>query len=581
MRIDFKSRAGRALFAGGTVLMSSCALTNRPQPLKQFFLPPTRAMAAPSEPVLDPPAPPSAFYGNEVPAIEAPLAPLPRPTDAEFLIKKADDNFSEGKKALEAGNAADARLDFDHAVEALLSAPENLPERARVERRLEELIEAIYRYDADQAAVGESDKVVYDKSPKDDIVELTFSAADPGTRSKVLDLIQSTASQLPLQQHDTVIGAVNYFTSERGKRIIAAGLRRQARYKPMIERVLAEEGVPLELLFLAQAESGYLPRAKSNKLCVGLWQFMRSTGHDYGLMQTASTDDRMDPEKSTRAAARYLKDLYTHFGDWYLAMAAYDCGPACVDHAVMRTGYADFFELRRLNALPKETANYVPAILAMTIVGKNAPAYGLDHLDLESAVETDSIEVETPTHLALIADAVDRPLSELKELNPALIKSVAPAGFKVNVPKGTLPAVETAFAVVPPGKRDSWRLHRVSQGDSFAGLAKRYSAQTASISLANHEELPEAGSLVAIPVAYPGDRIAPVQAAAVKRRAAAPLTASALSAKKPVSKSAPRAAATKVGPAAKQQQKKSAAATPKSTSKTPVRHTASLRTPNS
>src|ERR1700678_392717 len=155
MWIDLKSRAGRALLAGGAVLMSSCALTNRPQPLKQFFLPPTRAMAEPSEPVLEPPPVPSAFYGNEVPAIEAPMAPLPRPTDAEFLIKKADDSFAEGKRAVESGDAAGARLDFDRAVEALLSAPENLPERARVEKRLEELIEAIYRYDADQAAVGD------------------------------------------------------------------------------------------------------------------------------------------------------------------------------------------------------------------------------------------------------------------------------------------------------------------------------------------------------------------------------------------------------------------------------------------
>jgi membrane-bound lytic murein transglycosylase D len=542
--------------------------------MRQFFLPPSRAMAAPAEPMLEPPAPPSAFYGNEVPAIAAPLAPLPRPTDAEFLIKKADDSFDEGKKAVEAGHAADARKNFDRAVEALLSAPENLPERARVERRLEELIEAIYRYDADQATVGDSDKVVYDKSPKDDMVELTFTPADPGTRSKVLDLIHATASQLPLQQHDTVIGAVNYFTSERGKKIIAAGLRRQARYKPMIERVLAEEGVPQELLFLAQAESGYLPRAQSNKLCVGLWQFARSTGHDYGLMQTAATDDRMDPEKSTRAAARYLKDLYTHFGDWYLAMAAYDCGPACVDHAVMRTGYADFFELRRLNALPKETQNYVPVILAMTIVGKNAPAYGLDHLDLETPVETDSIELQSPTHLALIADAVDRPLSELKELNPGLLKSTAPAGFKINVPKGTLPALETAFAVVPAAKRDSWRLHRVSEGDSFAGLAKRYSAQTALISQLNHEELPEPGSLVAIPVAYPGDRSAArtkAKAPVAKRRAAgAVVTASAIKQKKPAAKAAPKAAV-----------KKTTAAVAQKSGKAPVRHTASLRAPNS
>jgi membrane-bound lytic murein transglycosylase D len=549
--------------------MSSCALTNRPQPLKQFFLPPSRAMAAPSEPVLDPPAPPSAFYGNELPAMDAPVPALPRPTDAEFLIKKADASFAEGKLAIEAGRAADARADFDHAVEALLSAPENLPDRTRVERHLEELVEQIYRYDADQAAGTDSDKVVYDKSPKDEMVELTFTPADPGTRSKVFDLIHATASQLPLQQHDTVIGAVNYFTSERGKRIIAGGLRRQARYKPMIERILAEEGVPQELIFLAQAESGYLPRAQSNKLCVGLWQFGRATGHDYGLMQTASTDDRLDPEKSTRAAARYLKDLYSHFGDWYLAMAAYDCGPACVDHAVMRTGYADFFELRRLNALPRETANYVPAILAMTIVGKNAPAYGLDHLDLDSPIETESIELEAPTHLALIADAMDRPLSELKELNPGLLKSVAPAGYQVNVPKGTLPAVESAFALVPPAKRDSWRLHRVSQGDSFAGLAKRYSAQMASLVQMNQDELPEAGSLVAIPVAYPGDRVAAHRTAAKQHHTTTAPVAASLRQKKAPTKIPSKPAAKKT-PVAQ-----------KSASKAPLRHTASLHTPNS
>ena len=292
-----------------------------------------------------------------------------------------------------------------------------------------------------------------------------------------------------------MIGAVNYFTSERGKKIIAAGLKRQGRYKTLIERILAEEGVPQELMFLAQAESGYLPRAMSNKLCVGIWQFSKATGHDYSLMQTASTDDRMDPEKSTRAAARHLKDLYTHFGDWYLAMAAYDCGPACVDKAVMRTGYADFFELRRLNALPKETANYVPVILAMTIVAKNAQAYGLDHLDIENPMELETIELQTPTHLALLADAVDRPLNELKEMNPGLIRAIAPAGFSVHVPKGTLAAVETAFAVVPPNKRDSWRLHRVTQGDSFAGLAKRYSAMTATISQVNHEAAAGSGRI--------------------------------------------------------------------------------------
>jgi membrane-bound lytic murein transglycosylase D len=368
------------------------------------------------------------------------------------------------------------------------------------------MIEAIYRLDVDRQNAHEADdQVSYDKSPRDTVLEMTFPV-DPGLRNKVKEQIQATASQLPLEENDAVLGAINFFSTDRGKKIVAAGIRRSGRYKAMIEEILAEEGVPQELIFVAQAESGFLPRALSNRACVGLWQFAKFRGREYGLQQTPTTDDRMDPEKATRAAARHLHDLYTHLGDWYLAMAAYDCGPGCVDHAVMRTGYADYWELRRLNALPKETSNYVPVILAMTIMAKNAKDYGLDHLEMEPALEFDTIEIQTPTHLALVADAVERPLSELRELNPALVRSMAPAGYSIHVPKGKLAALEAGLAVVPPNRRDSWRLHRVQPGDTLGGLAKRYNAQAALLSAANHETMRPAGEWMAIPVAYPGDR---------------------------------------------------------------------------
>jgi membrane-bound lytic murein transglycosylase D len=232
----------------------------------------------------------------------------------------------------------------------------------------------------------------------------------------------------------------------------------------------------------------------------------------------------MDPEKATRAAARHLHDLYTHFGDWYLAMAAYNCGPGCIDRAVMRTGYADFWALRRLNGLPKETANYVPLILAMTIMSKNARDYGLEGLESDRPLEYDTLELQTPTHFALLADAVDHPLSELRELNPAVMKPVAPAGYAVHLPKGTLAAVDQAFSVVPSNHRDSWRLHRVGQGETLAAVAKRYGAAAALISSANRDEVPNAGEWMAIPVAYPGERAAvrsaAKPAAAGKRRPA-------------------------------------------------------------
>jgi len=506
----------RALVVGAALFLTSCATTTRPQQFRTSFVPPAQAISVTTDdPVLEPPQITQNLYANEMPGLTLAFPDVAKPSDVDFLLKKADDRFAAGKRATLDNRPDDARREFNGALQVLLTAPDNVADRGRVERRIEELVEAIYRYDLDQlGARDREDKVTYDKAPKDDILEMTFPM-DPGLRNKVKEQIQATKSQLPLEESDAVVGAIHFFSTERGKKIIASGLRRAGRYKTLIEKVLAEEGLPQELIFVAQAESGFSPRAMSNKACVGLWQFAKFRGNEYGLRQTPATDERMDPEKATRAAARHLHDLYTHFGDWYLALAAYDCGPGCVDKAVMRTGYADFWQLRRLNVLPKETANYVPVILAMTIMSKNAGDYGLDNLDLERPLEFDTLELQSPTHISLVADAVDHPLSELRELNPALLRSVAPAGYALHVPKGSLSALESAFAVVPPNRRDSWRLHRMAAGETVAAVAKRYGSSSAMVSSANREE-PEPGQFMAIPVAYPGDRVS------VKAKPAAP-----------------------------------------------------------
>jgi membrane-bound lytic murein transglycosylase D len=163
---------------------------------------------------------------------------------------------------------------------------------------------------------------------------------------------------------DPVVGYINFFTTPSGREIVAAGIRRAGRYGSMIRRILDEEGLPPEMFYLAQAESGFMPRAVSWAAASGMWQFIQSRGREYGLMQTPHTDDRYDPEKATRAAAKHLRDLYHQFGDWYLAVAAYNCGPGAVERGVQRTGYADFWELHKRKVLPRETANYLPIILA-------------------------------------------------------------------------------------------------------------------------------------------------------------------------------------------------------------------------
>lgn len=515
-----------------SVLATSCALTKpNPQQFRTYFVPPAPANPLPTiQPVADAPVLSAVAYANEVPSFGSSLTVIPRSTDTDFILHRAEDHFAAGKKAIQDGRYEDARAEFDKAIEVLLSAPQDTEERPKLEKRLEEMVDAIYHYDAGELGASEpSAEASADGRPIDDIVDMTFPV-DPTLRSKVSEQIKATASQLPLEESDAVISYINYFSSPKGKKILEAGLRRSGRYKSMIERVLAEEGLPQELIFLAQAESGFLPHALSPKACVGVWQFAKFRAEEYGLQVTPALDERMDPEKATRAAAHHLHDLYEHLGDWYLAMAAYDCGPGCVDRAVQRTGYADFWTLRRLNVLPNETANYVPIILAMIIVSKNAQDYGLDDIQPDNAMDYETVELDGPTSLALVANAVDWPIADLKELNPALLKPIAPSGYKLRIPVGTGELLRQAFAVIPANERDSWRLHRIESGDTAASLGRRYGTTADLVASANRGELPEPGAFAAIPVGYPGDRpqtkrTAPAKTATVKKMVSGKSTA--------------------------------------------------------
>jgi membrane-bound lytic murein transglycosylase D len=293
----------------------------------------------------------------------------------------------------------------------------------------------------------------------------------------------------------------------------------------MIQRILDEEGLPQELIHLAQAESGFIPRAVSSKAAGGMWQFLKWRGNEYGLQQTRFTDDRMDPEKATRAAAHHLRDLYQEFGDWYLAIAAYNCGPVVVEKAVERTGYADFWELRSRGALPAETTNYVPVILAMTIMEKNAPEYGLDGIQLDPPLTFDTVEVSAPTNLTLVSDILDTPAAEMAALNPAILKGVVPEGYTLRVPKGSGNQLLAALQLIPAEHRDSWRVHRVGAGETLAAIGKCYAALPGSIVAANHLSSAQAaeGDLLLIPAALRVE--APVRRTTAARTTGARTTA--------------------------------------------------------
>lgn len=420
------------------------------------------------------------------------------------ILKSAENHFNLGRQYYFQDKLTEARREFDAAVDALLNAPESLPDHARIERRLDEIGDVIYRFDVEKLGAGRSDQdeVAYDEAPIDEISHMTFQP-DASLAPKLKAELSGTTSAIPLDLNDEVLSYVHFFSTDRGRSILLAGFRRSGQYKDMIQRIFAEEGVPQELIYLAQAESGFLPRAVSYKKAVGMWQFIAATGATYSLERTSSYDDRLDPEKATRAAAKYLKDLYARYNDWYLAMAAYNCGAGAVDRAVERTGYADYWELLKRHALPKETANYVPIIVAMTIMAKNPQDYGLDHIEVDPPLQYDTIHISAPTSLNLIADAAMQPVSEIRELNPALLRSVAPAGFDVHVPKGSKQTTVAELETVPAANRKAWRLHHVESGDTLQAIARSYHLSKARLVEVNQgvDQL-EAGDVLLIPAVY-------------------------------------------------------------------------------
>jgi membrane-bound lytic murein transglycosylase D len=466
------------------------------------FLPPPPKPAVTVPPLSDAPHLQSNIYLSQTPTFLNPaLQSIERPTAASLRIQRADERYRAGKELYQAGDLDGARREFDRAVDILMSAPDLMPERNKVEKRLEEMVASIHRYDVNGLGAGDlSDKLGYDKAPLEDILVMTFPV-DPNLKPKVSEQVQLTSSQLPLQVNDAVLSYIHFFSGDRGHRTLVAGLKRSGKYRPMISRILAEERVPQELIYLAQAESGFFPRAVSNKAATGMWQFVQWRGREYGLNQTSNMDDRLDPEKATRSAARHLRDLYERFGDWYLAIAGYNCGPGNIEKAVERTGYADFWQLRSRNAIPKETTNYVPIILAMTIMAKNPKDYGIDNLELDQPLEYETTKLTVPTHMALVADVAERPVSEVRELNPALLSNVAPAGYELRIPKGTASLVLAGLEAVPEMRRASWRVHRVGQGETLASIAKQYNTPVSSIASANTTSNAGIGDVLVIPAA--------------------------------------------------------------------------------
>jgi len=472
--------------------------------------PPPAKQAKPSKPIVAQkaqPAPksePSTQARNQSNAPAKPKAEAQPDLVAE-LIATVEKEYQAGLDQYKAGDKDAAKAHFDRAFNLLLESSTDVRSDSRFQPEFDKVLNNVN--DLELATVQQSDAAPEQKAepaPIDEANEVTNYPVDQNLKAKATAEIKVTHSDLPLMMTDQVASYINYF-STRGRPTLEHGLTQSGRYRDLIENVLKEEGVPQDLIYLAQAESGFHPYAVSRVGARGIWQFMGSRAKGYGLHRDLWVDDRQDPEKSTRAAAHHLKDLYNQFGDWYLAMAAYNSGPGTVQSAVKRTGYADFWELYRRNVLPKETRNYVPIIVAVAIMTKNPSQYGLQNITPDPPMKYDTVKINYPVDLRLVAECIDVTPSELQELNPALLRMTTPKGhFDLHLPVGTADKYQAAIAGIPTDMRLWWRYHTVDRGETLMSLSRTYRTPLKTIATANQLDMSDtidAGAKLVIPIA--------------------------------------------------------------------------------
>jgi len=479
------------------ILLAGCPQENAAAPGK--------TPAAETAPAVTAPTPPAVVAASTPTPVQA-AQTAANAVRAQQLIRQTEEIYQRGVDNYRAQHLDAARQDFDLAVDTMLTSGMDLKGDPQLAEEFDRLLGQINSLEMDALKQGNGLSPTVEAAPLDTANEVTFPP-NPELTAKLSAELKTTQSDFPLVVNDYVAGFISYYSNSRdGHAHLLRSLERAGKYKDMISKILREEGVPQDLIYLAVAESGFQPQAFNAKSgAAGMWQFMGFQGA-YGLQRNGWFDERFDPEKSSRAYAKYMKSLYNQFGDWYLAMAAYDWGPGYVQRAVMRTGYADFWELYRRNALPAETKNYVPGIIAAIIMAKNPQQYGLDKMVPMAAVVSDTVTVDYAIDMRLVADLTDARVEEIVALNPSLLRMRTPADmpFDLHIPPGTKDVYADRIKNIPEEKRTSWRFHTVKPGETLSGIAAGLHAREADIAETNGISLSaavEPGDELVIPVA--------------------------------------------------------------------------------
>jgi membrane-bound lytic murein transglycosylase D len=315
-------------------------------------------------------------------------------------------------------------------------------------------------------------------------------------------------TQVPLTMNADVEKTIAYFMQGNGRTFFTKWLGRSKKFIPKMKEIFREEGTPEELVYLSMIESGLNPTVTSKAQAVGLWQFIQGTGAMYGLKSNWWLDNRRDPWKATRAAAKHLKDLYRAMGDWHLALACYDCSMTRIRRCMAETGDSTFWGIR--DCLPKETQNYIPLYIAATVIAMDPAHYGFTNIQYETPKEYDTVYVREAVDLNAIGTAAGVSGLEIKELNPELLQPstppmevCGPGGYCVKIPAGTVQKFYERFAKLTPEEKRPWLIHTVERGESLRSIARTFGLtieQLADYNNINTSEKVKRGTRLRVPM---------------------------------------------------------------------------------
>lgn len=403
------------------------------------------------------------------------------------VIDRAEDHFKKGKLNLDDNRREQARDEFDKAVDTILNSGMDVRANQRLQTYYLELVERIYRLEVpqqrtpgsiinqnqqvaqnvpvsmtgngqdeqDEPTIGFKDQK-FEPSPLDELAKLILTPAEINVDPADLEGLELAKNSIDFKfnVNPLIQQYINYYQG-RGRVTMETGIRRSGQFMNMARRIFREEGVPEDIVWLGQVESGWRAKAYSSAAASGLWQFIPGTGRNFGLRQTAWIDERNGFEKATRASAKYLKFLANRYnGNWELAIAAYNTGEGNVDRAIQRAGRADFWAIYPYIA--QETRNYVPNILATILITKNRERYGFGNVRPDAPLSYDTIQVQSATSLQLIANATGTSVDYIRYLNPELRKDVTPRGesYNVRIPAGKADQAVAFIKGVPVDRRD-------------------------------------------------------------------------------------------------------------------------------